>query len=169
MLHWIGALMITFACTAVGFSMAAAHRREEDALRSLLQILEYLYSDLQFRLTPLPELCRRAADSRNHSVGQVFKTLSDELEHQICPDASSCMHAALLRCRSIPSSLQKAFELLGASLGQFNLEGQLRGLESVMVHCRQELDRLSCNRDTRLRSYQTLGLCAGAALAILLI
>ena len=169
MLHWIGALLIIVSCAAIGFSMAAAHRKEETALRDLLQALEYMASDLQFRLTPLPELCRKAAASPKNAVGKVLKTLSAELEHQICPDVSSCMHAALFRCSDIPASLRNAFELLGNSLGQFDLDGQLRGIASVTAQCRMELERLSCNRDTRLRSYQTLGLCAGAALAILLI
>ena len=58
---------------------------------------------------------------------------------------------------------------MGSSLGRFDLEGQLQGLESVRIYCREQLDELSKDRDVRLRSYQTLGLCAGAALAILFV
>ena len=54
-------------------------------------------------------------------------------------------------------------------IGRFDLEGQLQGLESVRVYCRDQLDNLAKDRDVRLRSYQTLGLCAGAALAILFV
>jgi len=49
------------------------------------------------------------------------------------------------------------------------MEGQLKGLESVRQECRRQVETLSYNRDARLRSYQTLGLCAGAALAILFV
>ena len=56
---------------------------------------------------------------------------------------------------------------LGASLGRFDLQGQLQGIESVRAQCRKDLAELEDNRDQRLRSYQTLGLCAGCALAIL--
>ena len=48
-------------------------------------------------------------------------------------------------------------------------QGQILGLEAVRSHCRSELDALSANQDERLRSYQTLGLCTGAALAILFV
>ena len=59
--------------------------------------------------------------------------------------------------------------LLGKSIGRFDMDGQIKGLEAVRQDCRRRLDELSKDRDTRLRSYQTLGLCAGAALAILFI
>ena len=119
MLHWIGALLIIVSCAAIGFSMAAAHRKEETALRDLLQALEYMASDLQFRLTPLPELCRKAAASPKNAVGKVLKTLSAELEHQICPDVSSCMHAALFRCSDIKkcaTAIDNPLKLFGGTL-----------------------------------------------------
>ena len=55
------------------------------------------------------------------------------------------------------------------TIGKFNVNGQIKGFSSVNEACKQHLHRLSEGRDTRLRSYQTLGLCAGAALAILLV
>ena len=58
---------------------------------------------------------------------------------------------------------------LGISLGRFDLPGQLQGIHTARGECQSALDRLCSNRDNRLRSYETLGLCAGAALAILLL
>jgi hypothetical protein len=49
------------------------------------------------------------------------------------------------------------------------LEGQLQGIASVHSACERTLEQLSNNREMRLRSYQTLGLCVGAALVILFI
>lgn len=169
MLHGIGAVLIIISCGAVGFSMAAAHRREETLLRDLIQALEELYSDLQYRLTPLPELCSAAGKRQKNPIGQVFIRLARELNNQICPDVSSCLFAALAGGRELPESVQSAFRLLGNTLGQFDMEGQLRGIESVREHCEMQLKRLGVNREERLRSYQTLGLCAGAALAILFV
>ena len=49
-------------------------------------------------------------------------------------------------------------------------------VQAIHDHCHidfncedAELEQMAEGRDTRLRSYQTLGLCAGAALAILLV
>ena len=66
-------------------------------------------------------------------------------------------------------SLRRPLRLLGQTLGRFDLPGQLKGIKAVQESCRRELARLERNRDARLRSYQTLGLCAGAALVILLV
>jgi stage III sporulation protein AB len=163
----IGAGMIIAACGAVGFSMAASHRREEVALRQLIRAMDYMGCELQYRLTPLPELCRNAAAESAGVVSQALLCLAGELENQIAPDASSCMNAALSKTHRLPKRAEENLRLLGSSLGRFDLQGQLSGLEQTRHQCRRELEELTNNRDVRLRSYQTLGLCAGSALAIL--
>ena len=163
----IGAALIIAGCGGVGFSMASAHRREEKALRQLIRALDYMGCELQYRLTPLPELCRCAAVESGGSVSQLLVNLATELESQVAPDAASCMNAALAKTKGLPQRARKNLLLLGSSLGQFDLQGQLTGLEAARKQCRRELEELSRNRDVRLRSYQTLGLCAGSALAIL--
>lgn len=167
-LKLIGSILIIAGCGGVGFSMAASHRREENALRQLIRALDYMGCELQYHLTPLPELCRNAAAESGGSISRVLLKLATELENQIAPDATACMNAALSATDKLPQRAKKNLQLLGASLGRFDLQGQLSGLEGARTQCRRELDELSDNRDVRLRSYQTLGLCAGSALAILL-
>ena len=147
--------------------MAAAHRREEKSLRQLIRALDFMGCELQYRLTPLPELCRCAAAESVGAVSHLLANLATELEAQVAPDAASCMNAALSKTKGLPQRTRKNLMLLGSSLGQFDLQGQLTGLEAARKQCRRELDELSRDRDVRLRSYQTLGLCAGSALAIL--
>lgn len=166
---WIGAACILLACGGFGFSLAAAQRREEGALHQLIAALDYMECELQYRLTPLPDLCRQAGRDARGAVGQVLLALSKELENQVAPDAASCMNAALSAGKDLPEKTRQALLLLGRSLGRFDLPGQLKGLEAVRAECRRELEALTNNRDARLRSYQTLGICAGAALAILFI
>lgn len=167
--RWIGALLVVLGCGGFGFSMAAAHRKEEYTLRQLLSALDYMECELQFRLTPLPELCRLAGREAKGSVREVLLTLSRELDMQMAPDVDGCMKAAVIRSGTLPPRIKEILLHMGRSLGRFDLEGQLKGLEAARGTCRRELDALTHNRDSRLRSYQTLGLCAGAALAILLI
>ncbi len=166
---WIGAAFIIVSCGGFGIVLAASHRREEGMLRQLCHILEYMSCELQYRLTPLPELCRQAGKDEKGEIRQVFRRLAEELEAQIAPDVDSCMRTVLSELQNLPSKTLNVLYLLGNSLGRFDLDGQLKGLESVRGVCRKELDNLSLNRDNRLRSYQTLGFCAGAALAILFI
>ena len=166
---WVGALLIVSGCGACGFAMAASYRREEKTLRQLISALDYMACELQYRLTPLPELCCKAAEENGGIVGSVLERLSRELEKQMQPDVESCVRTALEAEESLPGKVRKAFEMLGLSLGRFDLDGQLKGLESVRSFCRGEVDSLASGRESRIRSYQTLGLCTGAALAILFI
>ena len=169
MVKLFGAVLIIAGCGMFGFSMAASHRREEKALQQLIAALDYMQCELQFHMTPLPDLCRQAGEQNRNAVGQVLLMLSRELECQLSPDVESCVTEALKSGDFLPKRTQDAFRILGTTLGRFDVDGQIRGLEAVRVFCRGELERLGQNRDSRLRSYQTLGLCAGSALAILLV
>ena len=159
--------MILLGCGGVGFTVVAAYRRQVYALQQLIRVLEYMECELQYRMTPLPELCRSASQVCTGCVRSVLRQLSMELEAQIIPNAAACMHAAITRHSSIPERLLKCLERLGDSLGRFDLPGQLQGLGSVRKCAEFELEQLRQNQDVRLRSYQTLGLCAGAALVVL--
>ena len=168
MWKWIGAMLVVAGCGTVGFSMALTHKREEHLLRSLKAALDFMACELQYRLTPLPELCRLAGREQKNPVGQAFQRLYRELENQVLPDVEYCMNQSL-REGDLPKRLTEGFRLLGQNLGRFDLQGQLKGMEMVRNYCDQELEAMGKNRDERLRSYQTLGICAGAALAILLV
>lgn len=168
-LKWIGAALIICGCGLVGFSASAAYRREERELRQLLSALDYMVCELQYRMTPLPELCRQAGAERSGAVGRLFRCLADELNSKVAPDVQSSLNSAVSATDQLPPRVLEAVGIMGTSLGRFDLEGQLQGLESVRLFCRTQLETMAAGRDTRLRSYQTLGLCAGAALAILFV
>lgn len=165
----IGAILIILSCGGFGLCLAYSHRKEEAALRQLVSALDYMECELQFRLTPLPDLCRQAGNESKGAVRNVLLKLAGELEAQVAPDVASCMRSALSNGEGIPVRTKEALTLMGQSLGRFDLPGQLKGLDAVRASCRGELEALNNNRDVRLRSYQTLGFCAGAALAILFI
>lgn len=167
MLKWLGAILVIGGCGGFGFLLAASHKRTEQCLRRLIGALDYMECELQYHLTPLPALCRQAAAESSGVIRELFCALAQELEDQVSPDVKSCMYAAIRKLPELPPQAAEALRELGASLGRFDLQGQLQGLEGVRGACRRSLEELSHNREVRLRSYQTLGLCAGAALAIL--
>lgn len=164
-----GAILIVVGCGGVGFSMCATHRRAENALESMMKILEWMVWELNCRMPPLSTLCREASALGTDSVGTVFARLAQELERQVLPDACACMDAALAGVPRLLPQTQKHFRSLGMGLGKFDLQGQLAALEAEIASCRRDLEQLQCNRRLRLRNYRSLGICAGIALAILLL
>lgn len=165
----LGAILVVAGCGSFGFMVAAMHRKEATTLRYLITALDFMACELQYSLTPLPELCRRTAESSNGTIKHLLFDLSTELESQVSPDVEKCVLAVLEKRKDIPALTAKAFRLLGQSLGQFDLKGQLNGIEMVRSESKRILDEHTQNQDNRLRCYQTLGICAGAAMAILFI
>lgn len=167
--RWLGAMLIVAGCGGYGFSLAARHRQKERALSDLVRALERMECELQYRLTPLPELCRMVSSDTGGLLRKLFLSFAQELEQRVMPDAASCMRSVIMRFSISSKELRLILAELGQSLGRFDLPGQLKGLEAVRRKCLLELEALARNRSERLRCYQTLGLCTGAALAILFI
>ncbi len=168
-LKLFGSVLIIVGCGGFGLLIAANYRREEKSLQALLEALEYMLSELRFHLPPLEQLCIGASKLSNGVVSQVLLSLSRELNAQVAPDGESCMRAALNATRDVPVLTGNMLRLLGKTLGKFDLEGQIKGLQNVADEVRKNIILLSTDRDNRLRSYRTLGFCAGISLAILLI
>lgn len=166
-IKWIGALLVIFACGGFGIKMACFQIKEEQTLRRLIGLLDFMSCELQYHLTPLPELCRQTAAECSGVLSEFFMQLGRELDDQIKPNVQKCVYAALTKTKRIPQQTRSCLELLGRSLGKFDLEGQLKGIEAARQNSRRKLEVLEKNRDVRLRGYQTLALCAGAALVIL--
>ena len=168
-LKWMGAVLVMIGCGGFGFTLAASCKRETSMLFQLRNALRYMENELTFRMTPLPQLCRTTAHTAKGKIHQIFINLAEELESQIYPDATICMQRALGKYPDLPKSVRKTCKLLGQSLGSFELTGQIQGLEASEEMCRRELERIKENQVERLREYRTLGICAGAALTIILL
>lgn len=165
----IGATMVIAGCTSIGLRTVQASKREIHILQELIHAAVCMESILKFQLTPLPELCRQTSHQASGAVREILANLAGELEWQTAPDVYSCMCEALRKSRPLSSRIRRDFQNLGRSLGQFDVEGQLKQLEGFRSRCQEELLSLSREKDNRFRSYRTLGICAGTALAILLL
>jgi stage III sporulation protein AB len=166
---WIGAIFVVAGCSGFGFRMASVYRKQERFLRQMLLLLEDMTCQLQYKLLPLPELCRVVARRIDGPLRSVMRKFAEEMEQQVAPDAASCMAAALVSVDSLNGKQRLLCSELGHCLGVYDLPGQLKGLELVRKNCERVLKNMECNRELRIRNYQTLGICAGIALAILFI
>lgn len=165
----IGAILVIIGCGGVGIMITVAHRNQVKTLRQLTMILDFMECELQYRQTPLPELCKLTAGNANGPIMTVFSSLSAELEKQISPDVEQCMKAVLQSVDNLSRPIKESLLLLGQSLGQFDLEGQLKGIEMTKREAQRFLQEDTNDQESRMRCYQTLSICAGAAIVILFI
>ena len=164
-----GVILIVLSCGGVGFKAAADHKRKAKLLKELIASIRFMKCELECRCTPLPELCRRVAETCNGHIRKFYLRLSEVLDSQVCPDTLSCCAYTITEIKGLPPCVCETIMIMAATLGKFDLKGQLEGLELAAIQGENALEKLTFEQDNRLRSYQTLGLCAGAALAILLV
>lgn len=169
MIKWIGVILIVGACGFCGFSMAGSYGELERCLRQLYSAMEIMRCQMEYRLTPLPELCQILSAACTGSIGKVFADLNRELEKADSGEAAVCMADALANNPQLPQPCVKSLRRLGATLGKTDLQTQLRGVTLEMEQVRMCLEQVVRERPGRVKSYRALGLCCGAALAILLL
>ena len=164
----MGAFMVILGCGGYGILMAIHHRKETAALHQLANVMDDMICELEYRMTPLPELCRFGASQSKGGVRSFFLALAKAMEDQISPDVGICTVAALKEVSGLPSHATAHIQALGQTLGRFDLPGQISAFERCKQACLAQLELLEYQQGQRLRSYQTLGFCAGTALAIIL-
>lgn len=164
-----GAVFIVLGCGGISLIAANYIKHEISMIKQFISALEYMVCDLQFRHTPLSELFRKASDICNGTLKKLFAEVAAYMELQQYPDATECMKVTISHYTGLPKRMRCELEHLSQSLGIFDLQGQIDSLEAVKGESLWLLKQYSQNLDVRLRSYRALGICLGAAIAILLI
>ena len=160
--------MVTAGGGCCGFAAAGRLRRQERELKSLSAALERMNWELSCLQSSASELMRAGAKAAHGAVAELLLNAAQMMEAQLLPDATACICAAAKR-HMVLEQTAELFEILGASFGKYDLDGQRAALQSVSCACSRALASHCDGMDSRMRSYRILGLCAGGALAILLI
>lgn len=170
-LKLVGAVLIFFVCSGFGFYLAEKDRQDVNCLRHLIYSLDYMGNELQYHMTPLPQLMRQTAAQCHHKkLSQIFLLFSHQLEDKYCSDFFVCTNSVIKQCKfSLPRRSCCILNELCRTMGRFDLEGQINSIMSVKASCMNEYDALRTDLSTRIRSYRTLGICAGVAIIIMFI
>lgn len=167
--RWMGAICVLGACGKAGFSIAAECIARNRALEMLLRSLEVMECQMEYRLTELPELCSILTSACSGPVQQVFREFGKELAGHTQADAAVCMALAVERTPNLPAACGEILNSLAKGFSSPDLEGQLKSLSYAKSRVHTLLDAGMEEQAGQVKSYRALGLCGGAALAILLL
>lgn len=169
MLKTVGILLVILGASCTGGVMAAQVYRTLSLARRLLPTLELMKSEIAYRRTPLPELMERFSTWNGGILSELFAILSRELGLRQEASVYAIMKKALSlpEMVTIPQSVRRILLNLAAALGQFDAGSQLRAMDLAIMETRALIEQLETEQKSRVRSYCTLGVCAGLALAIL--
>ena len=164
-----GAILILLAGGGFGFCISAHRNRDIRLLKDIMRALVYMECELRYKLTPLPELFQKTSSVTTGPIGKLLQQIASTMEEQSAADIQAIVERVLVRNPDLPDSCRSAMLQLGKTLGCFSMEGQATELKALQDHCSQTLDQKTKERDKYVRCYETLGLCCGAALVIILL
>lgn len=168
-LRWIGAMLVLGACGWMGFSMANGCIGQVRCLKQLKRGLELMSCQIEYRRTEMPELCEILDAACPGPIGLLFRELGMELRSGNGNDMAAAMALAVERTPELSKEAGGILLELGRSLGKLNLEGELRSLAEASRETSRLLEESEKEQAGRIRSFRALGVCGGAALAILLL
>lgn len=166
-----GIIVILVSAGSVGFRIAAGLKKRCRMLQQLLAAIAVLQNEIVFCGTPLPQAFALAAVASYGPTEALFSAMAREMDRRrwLLPAA-----ALDLAWREQPElqteeELRQIFLALMSSLGKYDRDNQVHALETARNRLTDLLHGAEQERSIRSKTYEALGVCAGLALAILLI
>lgn len=164
----IGAVMILAAAALIGFSLLREKRERLLGIRSLAMALGRLRGELSTRASPLAEGIEKASSSSNGMGKNLMCCVSKRLHDLGERSFSELWNAALLEsCGRLEKHDLEELKDLGAVLGRFDLELQLRALDGCISFLEDRWEKGSAAYPADRRLLLSVTLAMSSVLVIL--
>lgn len=120
-------------------------------------------------MTELPELCAHSGLGVYRAGGKILRDPGAGVAAGRCVGGAACVALTLAGTGSCQRPAAVYFPSWARVWGSWTWPGSSGAWPAAQEACRKELERVEAEKAGRLRCYRALGLCAGAALAILLL
>ena len=169
MLKMIGIVMVFLGASGTGFSMAWRIRHTTAVMQQLRNSLSQMRNEISYRRTPLPELLRLLAVSSRGEVAVFWNMVADGVCKRQEDSVGKIVRSSLNAMDSAAFSgpVRQILQVLGDGMGTYDVEGQVRAITLAETRLQEVLNQMQSEQSGRMRSYCTLGICAGLAIAIL--
>lgn len=167
MVKIVGILLVILGASGTGFSMAFSVRQTVSVVQQLVSALEQMKNEISFRRTPLPELMGLLEAQSRGPVSEFFGRMAAELSQRQARSVDAIVRTQAAAIRAFSPPVRQILVQLGGGLGQYDAEGQLRSIDLALLRLRGLLEQYRADQQSRIRSYCTLGICGGLAIAIL--
>ncbi|GMK37973.1 stage III sporulation protein AB [Paenibacillus sp. CCS19] len=172
LLKLIGASLILFAGTLIGFLQAARFADRPKQIRQLAGALQRLETEIVFGQTPLPDALLHTAANAGQPVGRLFQAAADELAAGDGRSFQECWDHAMRRTwptTSMRLPEQTVTLRLGSILGKSDKDDQLKHLRLAAVQLKAEEDAARDDQAKYEKMSRSLGLLLAALVIILMV
>lgn len=167
MVRWFGILLVLIASGCLGFLQAAELRRRPRLLKAASDSLKIIRSDIAFRLLPLPDTLRHAAQTASGLLRGTYATLAEQMCSETKP-FSSQWRAAFSALDGFSPEDYAALCALGEQLGKYDADAQLDAIDYCIHYLQTAEQDARAAAAQRGRLYSGLGLTVGMLVAVTL-
>ena len=171
MIRWAGVIFIVASASSMGIRVALSLRRRCALLRQLMTALQLMKNEISFCGTPLPQTFALMAAACDGPLEQLFSQIAKDMDKRRWLTPLAAMQQALKNVPELPQGDRIALILLELSgkLGKYDLDSQRQGIDLALAQLEEERQKAEREQSLKGRTYETLGVCAGLAAAILLL
>lgn len=170
MLQIIGACCLVFAGGLFARGKTSDMKDHLAMLSSLMSALHIMICEIQTNLTPMGEIIRTLALSKDKYFALFFSEVSEQLAVQGAPYFAGCWKAAVdSRCSILTPAERDALYILGDVLGRYDAAEECAAIERCILELNTGYEALRRRYHADARLYTGIGLAAGCILAIVLL
>ena len=163
----IGLIFIVAASSSVGFGMALSIQKERNLLLQMQRALQILRNEIAFCGTPLPQAFALVAAACSGYLECVFSDAAKQMDKHRWMTPACVMEQVMSNHRE--TAVSEILQELAAGLGNYDLQAQLDSICNADVRAAELLQKTEQDGKAKAKIYETLGICGGLSVAILLI
>lgn len=170
MLKVLGAMLIFFAGTMIGFYQSQQYSNRPRHIRALQQALLRLETEISYGMTPLPEALATIGEHTAEPIGALFRMTATELEKAATTTALAWETAVRnVWMRTSMGDAEKEVMLrLGSTLGASDKSEQIKHLRLAASQLQSAMDEAVDEQRRYAKMWRSLGMLGGALLIILM-
>ncbi len=172
MVKLIGAALIVFSASMVGWQIAKYYAMRPLQLRGWILSLQLLETEIVYGATPLQRAFLKIGQRINPDIGRFYLTAAEHLQSTEGLSTSTCWQAALnqhWKHTALGREERDVIVNLGYSLGGSDREDQEKHLRLSITQLRSIEEEARLNQRKYEKMYKSLGFLGGLLVAILML
>ncbi|CAH1210235.1 Stage III sporulation protein AB [Paenibacillus plantiphilus] len=172
MVKLVGAMLILFAGTMIGFQQAARFAARPRQIRHMIQALQRLETEIGYGYTPLPEALARSAAHLPEPISSLLRGTKERLDEADGFTFRECWERSVTEHwpgTAMKGAEQAAYIRLGSALGISDRDDQIKHLKLAMGQLKTEEDAARDDQARYEKMWKSLGVLIAALVVILIV